>query len=296
LKLTTASSLALAAVLGIGSLTPTIALAQVPAQGEAPSGAQAGNGHAMATVEGLSRAFRNVGKDIEPTVVSIKVRKVIEPSNRRMMPNDPFFRRFFGPGGHGDEEDEDSDVPGFPGMPFGGEQIGQGAGVVVAVDGNTGYIVTNNHVAGEADEMEISLNDGRTITNGKLVGKDPRTDLAVVKIEASNLKAAKWGNSDELEKGDWVLAFGSPFGYVGSMTHGIVSATNRNDLRIIPQGYEAFIQIDAPINPGNSGGPLVSLDGRVVGIDVAGSTNAENIGFAVAVNAAKALLASALNV
>lgn len=281
--------IALAAVLGIGAFAPSLARA---------ADAPVAPGKGTEAVEDLSRLFRNVGKEIEPSVVNIKVHKTIEPTRRnsRSGPsNEPFFHRFFGPGapdGSGGDEDEDgSGTPDFPGAPFGGgEQIGQGSGVIMAVDGNTAYIVTNNHVAGEADEMEISLYDGRNITNGKLVGKDPRTDLAVVKIEASNLKAAKWGDSDQIDKGDWVLAFGSPFGYVGSMTHGIVSATNRTDLRIIPEGYEAFIQIDAPINPGNSGGPLVNVHGEVVGINTAIASRTggfQGIGFAIPSNQAK---------
>ena len=288
------SALALSATLGISTLLPSASLAQVPNRAEVQQQQQQqpANGKAMAAVEDLSRAFRNVGQIIEPSVVSIKIHKTITPPAGSRMPRgggggpvNPFFRRFFDQDGDGE-----SDIPGFGGPPFGGELIGQGAGVIVAVDGNTGYILTNNHVAGDADEMEVSLNDGRTLDNGKIVGKDPRTDLAVVKIEASNLKAAKWGNSDELEKGDWVLAFGSPFGYVGSMTHGIVSATNRTDLRIIPQGYESFIQIDAPINPGNSGGPLVNIRGEVVGINTAIATRTggfQGIGFAIPSNQAK---------
>ncbi len=283
-----ASALALAAFLGISVFAPAPARAETPVP----------NGKSVEAVEDLSRTFRSVGKEIEPSVVNIKVHKTIEPVRRNAPDgpaNGPSFRHFFGPGAPGgsggDDEDDGSGMPGLPGSPFGGgEQIGQGSGVIIAVDGNTGYIVTNNHVAGDADEMEIALYDGRNITNAKLVGTDPRTDLAVVKIEASNLKAARWGNSDDLDKGDWVLAFGSPFGYVGSMTHGIVSATNRTDLQIIPQGYEAFIQIDAPINPGNSGGPLVNVHGEVVGINTAIASRTggfQGIGFAIPSNQAK---------
>ena len=118
-----------------------------------------------------------------------------------------------------------------------------------------------------------------------------KTDLAVVKVEADHVVAAKWGNSDELQKGDWIMAFGSPFGYVGSMTHGIVSALNRTGVGILGQnGYENFIQVDAPINPGNSGGPLVNVQGEVVGINTAiASRNGgfQGIGFAIPSNQAK---------
>jgi serine protease Do len=138
------------------------------------------------------------------------------------------------------------------------------------VSGSTGYILTNNHVAGGATELLITLSDGRTIKNGKVVGTDPKTDLALIKVEEPRLIPAKWGDSDTLQRGDYVMAFGSPFGYVGSMTHGIVSALNRQaGILADRQGYESFIQVDAPINPGNSGGPLTNLKGEVVGINTA---------------------------
>jgi serine protease Do len=159
------------------------------------------------------------------------------------------------------------------------------------VDGNTGYILTNNHVAGGATEITVTLADGRRIDNAKLVGADPKSDLAVVKVESDNLKAAHWGDSTGLQQGDWVMAFGAPFGYVGSMTHGIVSALNRSGVGILGrQGYEDFIQVDAPINPGNSGGPLVNLHGEVVGINTAIASRSgafSGIGFAIPVNEAK---------
>jgi serine protease Do len=153
-----------------------------------------------------------------------------------------------------------------------------------------GWILTNNHVAGDATQMEVTLSDGRKINKATLVGADKKTDLAVVKIEADRLIPAKWGDSDELQKGDWVMAFGSPFGYVGSMTHGIVSALNRTNVGIIRQGYENFIQVDAPINPGNSGGPLVNTRGEVIGVNtaIASRTGAfSGIGFAIPSNQAK---------
>ena len=251
----------------------------------------------LAAANDLSLVFRQVGKKVEPTVVNIKVHKTMEaPGARRMphnmppnMPMDP--RRFFDQNGDGEPDSPDMD-----GNPFGGgEQIGTGSGVIMEVDGKTAYIVTNNHVADSADQMEITLNDGRIISNGKLVGNDPKTDVAVIKIEADNLVAATWGNSDELEKGEWILAFGSPFGYVGSMTHGVVSALNRSNIGIIPEGYESFIQVDAPINPGNSGGPLVNIHGEVVGINTAIASRSggfQGIGFAIPSNQVKAIYTS----
>jgi serine protease Do len=155
--------------------------------------------------------------------------------------------------------------------------------------------LTNNHVAGGAEEMTITLSDGRQIHNGKLLGADAKSDLAVVKIEADHLIAAKWGTSGDLQKGDWVVAFGSPFGYIGSMTHGIVSAlnrqTNQHGAGILGRyGYENFIQVDAPINPGNSGGPLVNLHGEVIGVNTAIASRSggfQGIGFAIPSDQAK---------
>ena len=186
-------------------------------------------------------------------------------------------------------ENNDEDQGGADGQSF--EQVGTGSGVILEVDGNTGYILTNNHVAGGAAEMVVTLADGRQIANAKLVGADPKSDLAVVKIQADKLIPAKWGDSATLRKGDWILAFGSPFGYIGSMTHGIVSALDRSNVGILgSQGYEDFIQVDAPINPGNSGGPLVNLHGEVVGINTAIASRSgafSGIGFAIPSNEAK---------
>jgi serine protease Do len=239
----------------------------------------------LASAADLSSAFRSVGKVVEPSVVSIQVRKKSGPSVRGQFDED-MLRRFF----------PDRDGDGEPDLPRGfdpedmPEQMGTGSGVIMETDGNKAYVVTNNHVAGGAEEMVITLHDGREIKNGKLLGADPKTDLAVVVIEAERLSTAKWGNSDELQKGDWIMAFGSPFGYVGSMTHGIVSALNRQAGILGAGGYESFIQVDAPINPGNSGGPLVNLKGEVVGINTAIASRSggfQGIGFTIPSNQAK---------
>lgn len=241
-------------------------------------------------VESLSSAFREIGKNVEPSVVSIQVHKKMEmpqgmPHRMPSPFNDPRFRHFFDPNGDGDSgPDEDAQAP---------EQIGTGSGFIIEVSGNTGYVVTNNHVAGGATEMAITLNDGRVIENGKVVGVDPKTDLALVQIEADKLQPMKWGDSKQLQKGDWVLAFGSPFQFVGSMTHGIVSALHRSNVNIIEHGYENFIQVDAPINPGNSGGPLVNTAGEVVGINtaIASMTGGfQGIGFAIPSELAKPIV------
>jgi serine protease Do len=238
----------------------------------------------IAQAQDLASVFRDVGKRVGPSVVEIQVRKTVKTAATMQSPQD-FLRKSL----------PNFNFPDLPDQPNGDggalEQVGTGSGFIVEVDGNTGYILTNNHVAGDASEITVTLADGRKIEAARLVGADPRTDLAVVKIEADGLKAAQLGNSADLQRGDWVMAFGAPFGYVGSMSHGIVSALDRTQVGILgAQGYEDFIQVDAPINPGNSGGPLVDLHGKVVGINAAiASRNGgfQGIGFAIPINGAQ---------
>ena len=245
----------------------------------------------LAKADDLASVFRYVGKVVEPSVVSIQVTKTskVSSANRlRNLPIDPEFRRRFFPDR---DQDGEPDVPNFEmpdELPF--EQHGTGSGVIMEANDGLAYIVTNNHVAGDATGLEITLNDGRKITNGKVVGADKKTDLAVIQISADRLIPAKWGDSEELQKGDWIMAFGSPFGYVGSMTHGIVSALNRQAGILGQNGYESFIQVDAPINPGNSGGPLVNTRGEVIGINTAIASRTgsfSGIGFAIPSNQVK---------
>jgi serine protease Do len=174
-------------------------------------------------------------------------------------------------------------IPGFP--PFDDQprrQRGTGSGVIVSPDG---YILTNNHVAGEADTINVKLADGREF-KARRIGTDPETDLAVIKIEADNLPYAKLGNSDRLEQGEWVLALGSPFGLQQTMTAGIVSATGR-DLQgrgVGASQFTNYVQTDASINPGNSGGPLVNMQGEVIGINTlifSGTGSNSGVGFAI---------------
>jgi serine protease Do len=166
---------------------------------------------------------------------------------------------------------------------------GLGTGFIISSDG---YLLTNEHVVGGADIIQVKLADGRELS-GKLVGADAKTDLAVVKIESPDpLPAVQLGDSDGLEVGDWVIAIGSPLGLDHTVTAGIVSAKQRR--RISPGGrnssYEDFIQTDASINPGNSGGPLINVRGEVVGINSAVSMQGQGIGFAIPINMAKTLL------
>ncbi|MGE5755145.1 MAG: Do family serine endopeptidase [Planctomycetaceae bacterium] len=159
-------------------------------------------------------------------------------------------------------------VGGFPGVGNrfgrGFESVGLGSGVII--DKEHGYIVTNNHVVKDADAIVVRLSQGSDVP-ARLLGADPKTDLAVLQVKAGLKAAAEWGDSDKLDIGDWVLAIGSPFALDHTVTAGIISATQRNDLQI--NEYESFIQTDAAINPGNSGGPLIDLSGKVIGINTA---------------------------
>jgi serine protease Do len=235
----------------------------------------------LARLDDLSHAMREVGKLMEPSVVQIDVVKSAEAAA----------------GGRRPQLKMDLDGDGVPDeLPFnfgpgeGGPVMGEGSGVIMEVRGDTGYILTNNHVAGGATEMVIELADGRRIEDAKVLGTDPKADLAVIEVKAPNLVPARWGDSDQLERGDIVMAFGSPFGYVGSMSQGIVSGKDRQSGLLGQLGYEYFIQTDAVINPGNSGGPLVDVRGNVIGINVAIATRNgvyNGIGFAIPSNQAK---------
>lgn len=236
----------------------------------------------------LSRAFQQVAKMVEPSLVSISAvkkpkvewreRQRQRQGDRQRDPRgggqfdqflDPeFFERFFGEGG-----------PGFGfGNPGDQEMRGMGSGFIISTDG---LIITNNHVVAGADELEVSLNDGRKLI-AKVVGTDPKTDIALIQVDAKDLPAVPFGDSDTLEVGEWVLALGAPFGLEKSVTAGIVSAKGRSTVGIAD--YEDFIQTDAAINPGNSGGPLVNLEGKVIGINTAiasRSGGSMGIGFAI---------------
>lgn len=206
-----------------------------------------------------------------PAVVSISVRSSASAENNPLY-NDPFFRRFFG------------NVQPPP-------QLRMSAGSGVIVDAERGYIITNYHVVADGQEISVALADGRTL-NAELVGSDKATDIALLRVEAENLTQIEIRDSAELRVGDYVVAIGNPFGLGQTVTSGIVSALGRSGLDI--EGYEDFIQTDASINPGNSGGALVSLDGRLVGINtaiLAPTGGNVGIGFAIPSNMATAVMA-----
>jgi serine protease Do len=216
-------------------------------------------------------SFADIVKRVSPSVVKI----VTETKAREMstgdnpMFADPFFRQFFG-----------GRMPQMRTEPV----SGLGSGVIISSDG---YIVTNNHVVDGADTLRVTLNDGREVS-AKVVGRDPQTDVAVIKVDAKDLPAITFADSDNVEVGDRVLAIGNPFGIGETVTSGIVSAKGRR-VGILQdvQGYENFIQTDAAINPGNSGGALVDVQGRLVGMNSAilsRSGGFQGVGFAVPAN------------
>ena len=210
-------------------------------------------------------SFRLAAQKASSAVVSINTSKTARrPDNGA----DPWFRFFFG--------DQGSEA-----------QAGLGSGVIVSTDG---YVLTNNHVVEGADEIEVILNDSRR-TVAKIIGTDPDTDLAVLKIDLDKLPAIVLGNSDSLQVGDQVLAIGNPFGVGQTVTSGIVSALGRNQLGI--NTFENFIQTDAAINPGNSGGALVDIQGNLMGINTAiysRSGGSMGIGFAIPVSTARMVM------
>jgi serine protease Do len=258
----------LGVALGSGKLNATLP----PASGDTASSA-------VAAAPNGAPSFADLVERVGPSVVNIKVTKVEKMTGPDMMgpegfgPDSPFgdfMQKFFG--GQ------------MPQTPRERKAQGAGSGFIISKDG---YIVTNNHVVEDATEVTVTLAN-KTEYKAKVIGRDPKTDVAVVKIEPKEtLTVASLGNSEVLRVGDWVMAVGNPFGLSNSVTAGIVSAKNR----VIGAGpYDDFIQTDAPINPGNSGGPLFNLQGEVVGINTAIVPNGQGIGFAVAVNTAKALL------
>jgi S1-C subfamily serine protease len=167
--------------------------------------------------------------------------------------------------------------------PSSGEVRGLGSGFIIRPDG---VILTNAHVVQGADQVKVTLKDGRTF-DGRVVGLDTATDLAVVKINAKDLKAVRLGNSDALKPGEWAIAIGNPLGLDNTVTVGIVSATGRTSSEVqMPDKRTGFIQTDAAINPGNSGGPLLNADGEVIGVNTAIIGRAQGLGFAIPINTA----------
>ena len=224
------------------------------------------------------RAMAEVTAAVKPAIVNISTTRTVKISGGTdPFFDDPFFRRFFG------------DQFGRQKQPKEHKSSGLGSGVIVSSDG---YIITNSHVVKDADEIKVTLADKKEFT-GKVIGSDPKTEIAVVKIDAKNLPTVFWGNSDKLQVGEVVLAVGNPYGLNQTVTMGIVSALGRANVGIAD--YEDFIQTDAAINPGNSGGALVNIKGELVGINTAiysTSGGYQGIGFAIPSNMVKSVMES----
>ena len=231
----------------------------------------------LAANGGLNVSFAPVVKKVVPSVVKVEVTIPGKEADSNL-PDDPLFRQFFGNqffGGH----------QRFMTPP----QRGVGSGVIVTKDG---YILTNNHVVDGAAEVKVTLNDGHEM-KAKVVGRDPKSDLAVIKIDAHDVPAVTFADSSNAQVGDVVLAVGNPFAIGQSVTMGIISATGRGSMGI--EDYEDFIQTDAAINPGNSGGALVDTEGRLIGINTAiysRSGGNQGIGFAIPSDQARSIMIS----
>jgi serine protease Do len=221
-------------------------------------------------------SFSGLVKDASPSVVYVSTKTTMKQRQLSPFgPNDPlrdFFERFYG------DRTPSRNIP----------QTGLGTGFIIDKDG---YILTNNHVVEMADEIKVTLED-ESVFDAKIIGRDPETDIALIKIDnAKNLKPLKLGDSELMEVGDWVVAIGNPYGLGHTVTAGIVSAKYRDNVGI--GTFDNFIQTDASINPGNSGGPLMNIDGEVIGINSAifsQTGGSVGIGFAIPINMAKDML------
>jgi len=230
------------------------------------------------TQNGAVISFAPIVKKVIPSVVNISTEKIVEirfPEQFRRFFEDPFFKRFFGPFGENEPQKR--------------KEFALGSGVILS---KNGYIVTNYHVVSGATKIIVKTMDGKKY-KAKLIGSDPKTDLAVLKINAKNLHPITIADSSKVKVGDLVLAIGNPFGLRESVTAGIVSALNRNSIGL--NAYENFIQTDAAINPGNSGGALVDMKGRLIGINsaiISKSGGNNGIGFAIPSNMVKFVVKS----
>jgi serine protease Do len=236
---------------------------------------------------GLAASYADMLERVNPSVVSVATKRTVERPARGLL-DEEMLRRFFGPG---------LQIPDTP-----EELPGLGSGVIVSANG---YIITNNHVVAAADEVVVRVNGQKTDFPAELIGADPASDVAVIKIEAEGLVPATFADSTKVRVGDIVLAIGSPLGYEQTVTMGIISALGRSTSRDVGNGmatpgilgfggYEDFIQTDASINPGNSGGALIDVDGRVIGINTAiASGTGGNIGIGFAIPSSMALQVAA---
>lgn len=241
----------------------------------------------LKVIESLQNSFRSISQTMLPSVVEVDVTETQTVSNPFGRITDP-FEYFFGfPfGGSNNNKNDKDNKDNNKSNEYEFERSGLGSGVIVRKNGNTFYVLTNNHVAGNAKKIVIKLNDGREF-EGKLVGADERIDIALVSFESkdSSIPVAVLGDSDTVQPGDICLAFGAPLGYSQSVTQGIVSAVDRSENQM--SSISNFIQTDAAINQGNSGGPLVNIYGEVIGINTwiaSSSGGSVGLGFAIPIN------------
>ncbi|HTM62790.1 MAG TPA: Do family serine endopeptidase [Burkholderiales bacterium] len=259
-----ATTIAVAALFVVSTFRPE----WLPSRSATPGVAVRTGGSASPAT--ATNSYGDAVQRASPSVVNISSTKQIR-SPRHPLLNDPIFRRFFG-----DQLSDDTQ-----------RASSLGSGVIVSA---TGYVLTNNHVVEAADEIEVALADGKKLL-AKVVGNDPETDLAVLRVDSEDLPAIGFGSSETLRVGDVVLAIGNPFNLGHTVTLGIVSALGRSGLGV--STFENFIQTDAAINPGNSGGALIDATGNLIGINTAiftGSGSSAGIGFAIPVSTAKMVL------
>jgi serine protease Do len=261
-----------------GTSRPTLSTMLILVWFLMPLSARAEEAESIATLRQMGKAFASIAEKASPAVVGIRATKKLQSSEvwSGREPSTPFddelFRYFFGPRVRPRERDGQEPT-----------QVAQGSGFIISSDG---YILTNNHMVGGAETVTVHLLNGRD-AKAKVIGADAETDVAVIKIEESNLPCIELADSDALEVGEWVIAIGNPFGLSHTVTAGIVSAKGRSQIGIAD--YEDLIQTDAAINLGNSGGPLLNLDGQAVGINTAiiGPGGNVGIGLAIPSNMAK---------
>ena len=266
---------------GTSNLSKIVVLVVMAALFSGPLFAEEVDSNGIETLRKTSKAFSSVAKQATPAVVAVQVRTKIEPRSMGFGQGSPFdddfFERFFG------RRFPQRQQPRQPQY-----REGQASGFVISADG---YVLTNNHVVEDVDEITVVMGDGQEYEDVTLVGTDDKSDVALLKIkDVENLPYLELGNSDELEIGEWVVAIGNPFGLTETLTVGVVSALGRNISRT--ETYQDFIQTDAAINPGNSGGPLLNLEGKVVGINsaiITGDRGYMGIGLAIPINMARAI-------
>ncbi len=268
------------ATAGTQGIATVSTLVQPPAEAAIetqPTETIVSQGSAIAPSLSNPNVIADIVREVGPSVVRIDSSRTVQ-SGLPAAFQDPFFRQFFG-----------DNIPSQP-----SEQIqrGVGSGFITSADGQ---IITNAHVVDGADQVQVTLKDGRSFA-GEVVGTDPVTDIAVVKIDARDLPTVTISDSDQLQPGEWAIAIGNPLGLDSTVTAGIISATGRSSRDVgVPDKRVDFIQTDAAINPGNSGGPLLNLNGQVIGVNTAIIQGAQGLGFAIPINTVQRISADLLD-